>query len=127
MVESMERQNNRFICIFLILILAVMVIEPTTAVTVSFVDEAYLKANDYNITDQSGTPVSNWTGSHTLTFNPGRSYLVNYKPNGLFDLSKEQSTDYTSIGTILIFLKQNLTGLIIIFMAVIGILLWRNT
>ena len=126
MVNGMERQNNQIVCIFLILILAAMVIEPTAAVTVSFIDDAYLKANDYNITDQSGIPVANWTGSQTLSFNPGRSYLVNYKPNGLFDISKEQPYDYTSLGTTLFFLKQNIAGLLIIFMGIMILLLWRN-
>ncbi len=124
----MERTKKFNVCIFALIL--VLVIHSgmisASAVTVTFVDDAYMKANDYNITDQSGIPVANWTGSHTLTLNPGRSYLVKYNPNGLFDLSKESPNDYTSLETILEFLKQHLAGLIVVFMGILGILLWRN-
>jgi len=121
----MERQHKSIICIFLIFILAAMVIEPAAAVTVSFVDDAYLKANDYTITDQAGTTIANWSGSSTVTLPEGRSYSVRYNPNGLFDLSKKSPGDFSSIGITMDFFKQYLAGLIVIGAIICMVVYWR--
>ena len=85
----MEKTKARILSIFLIVFLLTVTIAPAAAVTLSFVDGAYFNANEYTITDQSGIVVSNFTGSSTTTLTPGKSYSINFKPNGLFDLSTE--------------------------------------
>jgi hypothetical protein len=118
-------ENRKLLYIFVILFLIITAIAPAAAVTLSFVDEAYLKANDYTITDQAGTTVVNFTGPSTVTLPAGKSYSVNFHPMGLFDFS-ETSGDFSSWGIILDFFRQNLAGLIVL-VGIIGIIVtWRN-
>jgi maltodextrin utilization protein YvdJ len=110
----MER-NKTIVSIFLVLlILVVTVITPISAVTLSFVDKAYMQGNDYVITDNTGSTVANFTGSSSAILNQGKSYSVLFKPNGLFSLAKEGPSDYSSLGKLGTFLLHNASGLIII-------------
>jgi hypothetical protein len=110
----MEKHKAQLLTIFLIVFLLTITIAPAGAVTLSFVDGAYLKANDYTITDQSGTTIANFTGSSTITLISGKSYSVDFKPNGLFDFSKDRPGEFTSLGLTFDFFHQYLAGLIVL-------------
>lgn len=111
---ALETNKARLLSLFLIVFLLTITIAPAGAVTLSFVDGAYLKANDYTITDQSGTTITNFTGSSTVTLTAGKSYSVDFKPNGLFDFSAEAPGEFTSLETTFDFFHQNLAGLIVL-------------
>lgn len=121
----MER-SKLIVCIFLILVL-LGIISPVSAVTLSFVDNAYMKGNDYLITDNTGTTVANFTGSSSAVLNEGKSYSVLFSPKGLFDLSKEQPTDFGSLTTVVLFVKQYFAGLVIIFGTLAVVILSRHS
>jgi hypothetical protein len=110
----MERKRKFIVCIFVILLLGSLVLVPVSAVTVEFVDKAYMKNNDYQVTDNTGAAVTSFNGSATVTLTPGKSYSVLFSPTGLFDFSKEQGGSFTSLGTTLGFFGDNLAGLIVL-------------
>ena len=107
----MERTNQIIVCIFIILLLLLLIL-PASAVTIEFVDTAYMKNNDYQITDNTGAAVTSFNGSATVTLVPGKSYSLLFKPTGLFDFSDEKAGSFTSLGTTIGFFGKNIAGLI---------------
>lgn len=107
----MERQTKLIVCIFIILLL-LLVILPASAVTLEFVDKAYMKNNDYQVTDNTGATVTSFNGSATVTLVPGKSYSLLFSPTGLFDFSDEKVGSFTSLDTTIGFFKNNIAGLI---------------
>lgn len=120
----MERTKT-IVCIFLILILVQLIIFPVSAVTLTFLDNAYLQGNDYTIKDNTGSLITNFTGSSSAVLNEGKSYSVLFSPKGLFDLSKEGPNNYSSLGILGAFLQKNVAGLIVIGL-VLGIVVMRR-
>ncbi len=121
----MERQENRIASIFLIFLL-MSVIVPASAVSVSFVDSSYLEQNDYLITDNYETTVANFTGDSTVTLNGGRSYNIDFRPRGLFDLTEQQPEGLTVFDRVFPFLSQNLAALIVLFAVLFVAAKWRG-
>jgi len=114
------------VSIFLILILIQLVICPVSAVTISFLDNAYMQGNDYVITDNTGSTVANFTGSSSVVLNQGKSYSVQFSPKGLFDISKERPTDFGSLSLLVTFVKTYFAGLIIVFGTLSVVILSRH-
>lgn len=122
----MERQTNFTACILLILFLLVTAIVPVSAVSLEFVDSSYLEQNDYIITDNSGTPVTNITGDSTVSLTMGKAYIINFKPRGLFDFSEQTPGNLTYPNEIIEFLQENLTAIICLFGIMFIVAKWRG-
>lgn len=109
-------ENKKSIVSVFIIIVLVQLVSPVSAVTVTVLDNAYLQGNGYTIIDNTGVTAANFTGSSTVSLNAGKSYTINIKPHGLFDIANESPTDYSGLSVFGGFLKQYIAGLIVIFM-----------
>ena len=122
----MER-NKTIVSIFLVLVLVELIVAcPVSAVTVSFLDNAYMNGNDYVITDNTGVTVANFSGSSSAVLDQGKSYSVVFSPRGLFDITKEQPTDFGSLSLLVNFVKTYFAGLVILFGTLSVVILSRH-
>ena len=121
----MERKNELTLRIFLVILL-LTVITPVSAASFSFIDGAYLDQNDYTITDNYGTTVTNFTGDATVTLNGGKSYSINFQPRGLFDFSEQQPGNLTYPGSVIGFFKTNIAGVVCLLGILFVAAKWRG-
>jgi hypothetical protein len=122
----MEKKESVILTILLLfLILISLIAAPVSALTLSFVDSAYLKNNNYVVTDQNGDPITNFNGSHNLVLTPGKSYTVSYQPIGVLDLKKSPPGDWSFLSTALTSMQGHLTELIVFAFFCLLVFLWR--